>query len=205
MRSGPGLTYSVIGQLPQGAQSRVLGATADFSWLVVDFNGQWGWLAAYLVDTFGSRNLVPIIQPPASPTPVATATIAPPREPDLVVLHAGPPRLTLGEPITAHVTVLNQGLTAAGAFAIGTSLQPGGRYVGVNHPGLGAGQQATIQLAQTLDGSAGPQSVIIVVDLNQQVAEGAAGEANNQVYSYNYIADRPVLASNEWTISFRLI
>ena len=201
VRSGPGLQYAVIGQLPLGTQERVLGATVDFSWLVIDFRGQWGWLAAYLVDTFGNRNLLPIIQPPATPTPVATATTAPPRDADLVVLHAQPPRIIMGQPATVTVTVLNQGLAPTGSFAIATTFNPGGNYGGVNTPGLGPGQQTTVNLPATLAGPTGRQSVIIVVDLNEQVPEGAAGEANNRVYSYNYIADRPILSSGNWTIA----
>ena len=201
VRGGPGMQFDIIGQLPRGAQARVLGATVDYSWLVIDFRGQWGWLASFLVDTFGNRNLVPIIQPPATPTPAPTPSPAPPLDPDLVVLHAHPPLITLGKPMAVSVSILNQGLTAAGSFAIAASLEPGGRYVGVNLPGLSAGQQATVQLSETLSGATGPQSVIIVVDLNEQVPEGAGGEANNRVYAYNYMADRQILASGTSTIS----
>ncbi len=200
VRNGPGLQFEVIGQLPRETQARVLGATPDYSWLVIDFRGQWGWLASYLVDTFGNRNLLPVIQPPATPTPVPTSTAAPPRDPDLVVLHAHPPRIILDQPTTVSVTVLNQGLTAAGPFAVAASFQPGGRYAGVNSAGLEAGGQTTVQLSATLSGATGPQSVIIVVDLNEQVAEGVAGESNNRVYAYNYIADRAFLASGTSTI-----
>ncbi len=201
VRSGPGLEYDVIGQALQGAQLRVLGATADYSWLVIDYRGQWGWLAAYLVETFGNRNLVPIIQPPATSTPSPTATTAPPREPDLVALSVEPERLTLGQANIVNVAVRNQGLSPAGNFAIAGAFQPGNHYAGVNQAGLAAQQQTTMQLMPTLNGPSGPQSVIIVVDLNQEVYEGSAGEANNQAFVYHYIADRPVLSSGYWTIA----
>ena len=200
VRSGPGLQFETIGQLQRGTQARVLGATPDYSWLVIDFRGQWGWLASYLVATFGNRNLLPVIQPPATPTPVPTSTPAPPREPDLVVLHAGPPRLILDQPMSVNITLRNQGLTAAGPFAVAATFEPGGFYASVHLPWLGASEETTVQLSATLAGATGPQSVIIVVDLNQQVAEGAAGEANNRVYAYNYIADRAFLASGTSTI-----
>lgn len=200
VRNGPGLQFEVIGQLRRGTQARVLGATPDYAWLVIDFRGQWGWLASYLVATFGNRNLLPVIQPPATPTPAPTATQTPPQEPDLVVLHAGPPRLILDQPMSVNVTLRNQGLSAAGPFAVAASFEPGGRYVGVNVPWLAAGEQTTVQLSATLTGATGPQSIIIVVDLNQQVAEGPAGEANNSVYAYNYIADRAFLATGASTI-----
>lgn len=200
VRSGPGLQFNVIGQLPRDTQVRVLGATPDYAWLVIDFQGQWGWLASYLVVTFGNRELLSVIQPPASPTPAPTSTASPSLEPDLVVLRVEPPRVILDEPMTVSVTVLNRGLTAAGPFAVAASLQPGDRYAGLNSAGLDAGGQTTLQLSQTLSGATGPQSVIIVVDLNDQVAEGAAGEANNRVFAYNYIADRAILASGTLTV-----
>lgn len=199
VRSGPGLNFDVIGQLPRGSAARVIGATADFSWLVIDFRGQWGWLAAYLVDAVGNRNLVPIILPPPTPTPPATATVAPPSQADLIIVDAYPQRLTLGQQAIVNVTVANQGAVLAGPFALATSLQPGGRYVSANLPGLAAGQQATVQFQQDLDGATGPQSVIIVADLNDEVFEGDAGEANNRSYAYNYLLDREIINSGTWT------
>ncbi len=198
-RSGPGLNFDVIGQLSRGTQARVLGATSDFSWLVIDFRGQLGWLAAYLVDTIGNRNIVPIIQPPASPTPPATPTAAPPSTADLVIVNVYPERITLDQQVIVNVTVRNQGLQAAGPFAVAASLQPGGRYAGNNLPGLDAGAQTTVQLQQTLTGPSGPQSVVTVPDLNHQVYEGIEGEANNQIYAFNYIADRAI--KNAGTVS----
>lgn len=195
VRSGPGTEYDVIGQVIEGAQARILGATVDHSWLVIDFRGQRGWLAAYLVDTFGDRNLARIIQPPATPTP------EPPQEPDLLVLSARPSRLAIGQSTTLNVTILNQGLSPAGRFAVAGTFEPGGQFAGVNLASLDAGQQATVQLYPNLSGPSGPQSVVIVVDLNQEVYEGAAGETNNQMFVYQYMADRPVLASGTWTTS----
>lgn len=199
VRSGPGLNFDVIGQLSRGARAQVIGATADFSWLVIDFRGQWGWLAGYLVDAVGNRNLVPIILPPPSPTPPATATVAPSSHADLLIVNVHPQRLTLNQPAIINITVANQGLVPAGPFAVATSLQPGGRYAAVNQPGLGAGQQATVQLQQNLDGPTGPQSVVLVADLNDEIFEGEAGEANNHSYVYSYIVDRVIISSGTWT------
>ena len=66
-------------------------------------------------------------------------------------------------------------------------------------PALDAGAQTTVQLQQTLTGPSGPQSVVTVSDLNHQVYEGIEGEANNQVYAFNYIADRAI--NNAGTVS----
>lgn len=198
VRSGPGIEYDVIGQVIQGTQARVLGANIDHSWLVIDYRGQWGWLSANLVDTFGDGNLVPVIQPPATPTPAPSYTPPPPQEPDLLVLEAHPARLLIGQTNTVSITIINQGLSPAGPFAAAATFQPGGQYAGVNLPGLDARQRKTAQLYPILSGPSGPQSIVIVADLNQQVYEGA-GEANNQTFVFNYMADRPVLASGTWT------
>jgi len=195
VRSGPGTEYDIIGQVIEGTLARILGANVDHSWVIIDYRGQWGWVAAYLADTIGDRNLAPIIQPPATPTP------PPPQEPDLVVLGAQPLRLHIGQPNGVNVTLLNQGLGAAGSFAVAGTFAPGGQFAGVNVAGLDAGQQATAQLHPNLSGPSGPQAVVIVIDLNQEVYEGAAGEANNQVFVYEYVADRPVLSSGTWTTS----
>ena len=195
VRSGPGLEHEVIGQLRRGAQALVLGATPDYAWFVIDFRGRWGWLASHLVVTFGNRSLLPIIQPPTTPTP-PPFTIAPSQpEADIVVFYAEPARLILDQQATINVSARNQGSTAAGAFAIAATFEPGGIFAGVNAPGLAAGEQRVMQLSATLRGASGPQSVIIVADLNNEVAEGAAGEANNRVYAFRYIADRAILAS----------
>ncbi|HEX2905544.1 MAG TPA: ABC transporter substrate-binding protein, partial [Phototrophicaceae bacterium] len=45
VRSGPGLSYDVIGQLQQNEQVQVIGANLDFSWLVIQFRGQQGWVS----------------------------------------------------------------------------------------------------------------------------------------------------------------
>jgi len=195
VRSGPGTEYDIIGQVIEGAQMRIQGANVDHSWVVIDFRGQSGWVAAYLAETFGDRNLVPILQPPATPTP------EPPQEPDLLVLNAQPSRLNIGQSTTLYVTLLNQGLSPASRFAVAGTFQPGGQFAGVNLAGLDAGQQTTVQLQPNLNGTSGPQSAVIVVDLNQEVYEGATGESNNQAYVFNYMADRPVLASGAWTTS----
>ncbi len=199
VRSGPGLDFEVIGQLRRGAQALVLGATPDYAWLVIDYRGQWGWLAAHLVVTYGNRSLLPVIQPPTTPTP-PSAILAPAQsEADIVVLRAAPARVILDQPAAISVTVANQGATAAGSFAIATTLGPGGIFAGVNVPRLEAGAQTTVQLNASLRGATGPQSVIIVADLNNEVAEGAAGEANNRAFAYRYLADRAQLASGAST------
>ena len=43
IRSGPSTSYDVLGQLPEGTQVRVIGATVDFSWLVIEVSARCSW------------------------------------------------------------------------------------------------------------------------------------------------------------------
>lgn len=196
VRSGPGTNYDILAQLRKGEQYQVIGANGDFTWLVINLRGTQGWLSRDILDVFGDLNTLPLIVPPPTPTPLpptATATAAPTA--DLVILSVLPTRLFVGTPFNVTVTIRNQGLLDAGPFAVASTLQPGEVYAAVNVPGLPAGQQTTVNLSGTLTGATGPQNIVIVTDLNQQVPEGAAGEANN-LFPYLYVADAPVLSVN---------
>ncbi len=68
VRTGPNIAYDVIGQVSKDEQYQVVGATGDNAWVVINFRGQQGWLATYLLDVFGNLQTVPIIVPPPTPT-----------------------------------------------------------------------------------------------------------------------------------------
>lgn len=71
LRTGPGVTYTVIRALPAGTGVTVLGRNQNGDWLYVRLsNGAEGWLATRFTDFNGA---VPIIATPAlPPTPTAT-------------------------------------------------------------------------------------------------------------------------------------
>lgn len=195
VRTGPSTQYDVLGQLRRDESAKVIGASTDFSWVVIEYRGQNGWLFADLLDIFGDTSTVPVITPPPTPTPgppTPTPTAAPIA--DILVLAATPPSLVIGSAFNVTVTIRNQGSIDAGPFAVAASFLPGDVYSAVNLAGLGAGQQTTLTLTGTLGtGPTGPQNVIIVADLNNQLDEGPTGEANNIAFTYSYIADRPIL------------
>lgn len=197
VRTGPGLDYDIIGQLREGQQAQVIGANVNFSWVVIEFRGQRGWLSREILDVFGDLNTLPIFNPPPTPTalPSPTVTPTPSAQPlaDIVITAASPNRLTIGQPFSITVTVRNQGIMPAGAFAIAASYEPGSVYTAVNLPGLDANTQTNITLEGVLsNGATGAYPVTIVADLNQQVNEGA-GEANNSAFIHNIISDAPLL------------
>lgn len=198
VRSGPSIDYEVLGQVSEGEVIPIIGATTDFTWIVINYRGQQGWLATYLLEVSGDRSKVPIISPPPTPTPGPTNT--PPPVPDIVILSASPDRLEAGEDFSVDVTVRNNGTGNAGPFAVAASFEPGGAFAGVTLQGLQAQQQTVITLSGELgDDDTGPQNIVIVADLNQQLDEGDAGEANNDDFIFSYFVDRDVV--NSGTIS----
>lgn len=195
VRSGPGLNYDIIGQLQDGDQAQVIGATVDFGWVAINFRGTTGWLSRPILDLLGDTNTVPILTPPPSPTPLpATATPTVPPIPDIVIVSAAPTRLTVGTPFSVTVTVRNQGGTNAGPFAVAATFEPGSAFSAVNLPGLAANTDTVVTLTGVLTGGTGTQNVTIVADLNNQVNEGA-GEGNNSDFILTYIADAPLLTT----------
>jgi ABC-type branched-subunit amino acid transport system substrate-binding protein len=201
VRTGPGLNYDVLGQLVQGEQAQVIGATTDFSWVAIQYRGQTGWLATYLLDVFGDRATVPVLTPPPTPTPLpATATPTPEPFADVIVVSASPSNITAGVPTSVNVTVRNAGAQPAGPFAVAATFPPSSTYAAANVSALAAGAETTVQLPMTLTGATGNYSVVIVADLNDQVQEGPQGEANNDDFVFNYRLDRQLILINSATL-----
>ncbi|MCS6872720.1 MAG: ABC transporter substrate-binding protein [Anaerolineae bacterium] len=200
IRSGPGRAYDVIGQLRRNAQVRLIGASADYTWFVFDFNGRTAWITsqANLVSIFGDVRTLPIIAPPPLPTATftrtPTATFTPQPFPDIVLVNAvlSPPIPAPNQPFTLTVTVQNQGQANAGQFAVATSFLPGNVYTAAIVPNLPAGQITNVNLTATVSGTA-VETIAIILDLNQEVNEGPSGEANNQPL-FSYRIDVPYIA-----------
>ena len=78
VRSGPGVTYPLVGVLLAGQEMPALGRTSGGDWILIEYpgvqDGQ-GWVYSSLVGTFGGE--LPIIEPPPTPTPQFTPTIDP--------------------------------------------------------------------------------------------------------------------------------
>lgn len=196
IRVGPGLNYDILGQLQEGDTTEITGATIDFSWVAINFRGTTGWLSRGILDIVGDTTIVPVLTPPPTPTPLpVTSTPVPPPVPDIVITAVTPSRLIVGAPFNVTLTVRNQGGANAGQFAIAASFEPGTIYAAQIVNGLGAGSEVTVALSGTLAGSTGPYNVAIIADLNNQVAESPAGEANNSSFVYSYVADAALLTT----------
>src|SRR5258706_667078 len=205
VRSGPGQVYLVIGQLRKGDQEQLVGANNDFTWYVINFRQQQGWIAASLVTVFGDVKTLPVVAAPPtpvpSPTPLATLTPSAQPQADIVMVSAtmNPPIPQPGQPFTLSVIIKNQGNLDAPAFAVAATFQPGDKYTAQNVPGLAAGQQTTVDLSNTVGGTI-VYTVAIVLDLNNQVDEGPAGEANNKP-TFTYRIDHTYAAQGNISIA----
>lgn len=77
VRAGPGTDYAIVGVLFAGQQVPALGRSIGGDWVQISFpevSGGVAWVYAYLVTLSGS---VPVVEPPATPTPAVTPTIDP--------------------------------------------------------------------------------------------------------------------------------
>jgi PKD repeat protein/ABC-type branched-subunit amino acid transport system substrate-binding protein len=111
VRSGPGLNYPIIGLLRQGEQARLIGASIDFSWVVINFRGQQGWLATYLLEVNGDLRDVSLLAAPPTPTPTAVPTVIVPT----------------GTPVPVAISIqspLSGNLIAGNVPVYGSSLHP---------------------------------------------------------------------------------
>lgn len=190
VRNGPGFNYAKIGEVKLDEQYRVLGAIADYTWLVIDFNGGVGWVKTEFAELIGDLGDVSIIAAPPTPTPANTATPTLPPQPDLVIdtVTLNPAQPVPGVAFTATITLRNAGGVAASGFSVAASWLPGDVFSSAFVNGLAAGQTAQAQLTATVTGT-GVYQVAVVADLNQEVAE--FNESNNYLVSYR--VDQPVL------------
>lgn len=198
VRSGPSTDYPVLGQLSEGEQAQVIGSTIDLAWVVIEFRGQQGWLATYLLDVFGDLNTVPIITPPPTPTAPPTSTAPPNADIVIDIATAIPSPIIVSQPFTISVSVRNAGNTPAGQFSVAATFPPNNIFASATIPGLAAGQSTTANLSGTFTNT-GFYSVVIVADLNNEVAEGA-GETNN-LFNFSYFINKPILRQGSQTLN----
>jgi uncharacterized protein YraI len=72
VRSGPGSEYTVIGSLEASSSADVTGRTADDEWLRIDFDGEDGWVAFFVVSLNGTLGSVERVEAVDVPVEVVT-------------------------------------------------------------------------------------------------------------------------------------
>lgn len=76
VRSGPSTTqYPIVGQLNPGEVVPALGISPGREWIQITYPGGTGWVYASFVSIAGGE--LRILEPPPTPTPLATSTIDP--------------------------------------------------------------------------------------------------------------------------------
>src|SRR5690606_24640307 len=138
VRSGPSTVFDVLGQLNEGESARVIGASRDNAWVVIDFRWRQGWMSASLLDIFVDLHTVPIIGSPLTPTPAFTPTPLPPQEADIIIerASASPSPIIANQPFNVYVVVRIIGNSNAGQFAVAATFPPNNVYSAAIIPGL---------------------------------------------------------------------
>lgn len=67
VRSGPGTTYDILGQIKQNESAPVTGKNGDGQWWQISFAGKSGWVFGQLVTFTGDANAVKVASAPAAP------------------------------------------------------------------------------------------------------------------------------------------
>ncbi len=76
VRTGPSSTvYPVIGRLQPGDTATAIAVSPYHEWIEIDYQGGTGWVYTAFVTL--SPGFLPVVEPPPTPTPLATATIDP--------------------------------------------------------------------------------------------------------------------------------
>ncbi|MCC6804017.1 MAG: ABC transporter substrate-binding protein [Anaerolineae bacterium] len=199
--TGPGEEYGILGQLMQGDEAVIVGADINYTWVVIDFRGQEGWVLANAVSITGDLRSVPVVPAPPFPTLAITLTPSPVPEIDLIIVSASvsPNPVVPGQNFSVNVTVGNIGNAPAGTFSVAGTFPPNNVYLIGQVPGLGAGQSTSLTLSGILSGT-GTYTASLQIDANNQVQESAAGEQNN-TYNINYTVDTGVLRQGSTTLN----
>jgi hypothetical protein len=80
-RSGPAVTYTVVGELRPGRQAEVIGKSADLAWWYVKNPSDPStscWLFAEVVSIEGNVETLPVVNPPGVTVTAVTVSVEPP-------------------------------------------------------------------------------------------------------------------------------
>jgi uncharacterized protein YraI len=128
IRSGPStVNYPIVGQLFPGEVVPALGISPKREWILVSYPGGTGWVYASFVAISGGE--LRIVEPPPTPTPLATSTIDPTLAAAFNVqpTQTRMPTFTPPPPLEIPQFTDNAGgpLGAAGLFIVGLGLLGG--------------------------------------------------------------------------------
>jgi hypothetical protein len=209
-RTGPGTNFSRIATIPAGAQVPLQGRLADNTWWQVRFSNQIGWVSAQFTTIYGICTGIPVVQPPASPTPANQPTNTPvptftpiptntpppsstPTSADLVAGTIRGPQTVIipsGESDVTEeysVTITNTGGRATGQFENLIILLPDNEVVPLaTVGGLDPGQSITLTVDVTFT-TTGINTLRVRVDEGNNIDEQFENN-NENVYQVDVIA-----------------
>ncbi len=209
LRTGPGTTYAVVTVLRAGTVAPIIGRTGSNDWWQVRVNTTIGWVSAEFTTEYGLCGNVPLVNPPATPTGVASSTPPPtwtppptftpvtpataaPGLPDLVVSNvSGPEDLRLpngnAEVVgTYAVTITNAGGATTGQFTNVVVRTPGNVEIPLGVVSNLSGGESILLTVEIAFSSRDDFTLQIRLDSNANVNE--SNESNNNV-NYNVTVD----------------
>ncbi|MCX9080164.1 MAG: Ig-like domain-containing protein, partial [Candidatus Methanoperedens sp.] len=202
MRTGPGVTFQQILLINAGVVAPITGRTGSNDWFQIQYGSRSGWVAAQnpsnanekYVSLYGNCFSVPVITPPASPTPfptffatftpqptfTPTATATPGRADLIVTSITGDANVAIPSGSTQivkqyAVTISNLGTGPSGSFGNKITLPGGDAELGVVSnldPGVSIVLTANVTFT-----AAGTYELRVTADSSNNVAE--VSEVNN--------------------------
>ncbi|MDF1500293.1 MAG: SH3 domain-containing protein [Anaerolineales bacterium] len=117
VRLGPSIDYELVGVLISGQHATALGRSPGGEWIQIEYPGVPGntaWVYAPNVVLETGQRLLPIVEPPPTPTPRVTATIDPTLAAQFNIGEAVPTRLPTFTPAGPVVYPTFEPLTQSG-------------------------------------------------------------------------------------------
>lgn len=117
VRLGPSIEYELVGVLISGQRATALGRSPGGEWIQIEYPGVPGntaWVYAPFVTLETGQRLLPIVEPPPTPTPRVTATIDPTLAAQFNIGEVVPTRLPTFTPAGPVVYPTFEPLTQSG-------------------------------------------------------------------------------------------
>ncbi|MCE7946787.1 MAG: hypothetical protein DYG88_05090 [Chloroflexi bacterium CFX4] len=200
VRARPDAGSEKIGELARGDEAIIIGRNEQRTWWVIERGTLRGWVInnAEWIQISGATADVPLATTAdalatATPSPLPPGGLAPTSTvtgtADLIIeswaIRGGTPKVN--ENFEVIIRVKNQGTVDAGSALLEGIFQPGSERSQMAVPALAAGASVTLPpLNVTLRERGTNLTGTLTLDVKNEVAEGANGEANNVVtITYN--------------------
>lgn len=199
VRARPDASSEQIGRLTRGDEAFIIGRNEGRTWWAIERDGLRGWVInnPEWIQVSGETADVPLATttdalPSATPSPLPPGGVAPTSTvagtADLLIVSAtivgGTPKVN--QTFNVLITVRNQGTVDAGSSLLEGVFQPDGERSQLAVPPIAAGTSVTLPpMPVTLRTSGTNLIGALTLDIKNEVAEGAIGEANN-VFTITY-------------------